>query len=112
MPAERTLLLDIGESPFETPKNPVPTWASIQGDLAQPVRRHTRAGDICFEPFSGSGSQIIVGERLGRRVFPMDLEPVFVDVAIRRWQEATEKAAVLDRVVSSFEEIATGRRAK
>lgn len=61
--------------------------------FAIPMRMHTRPGEICYEPFSGSGSQIIAGERLNRRVFAMELEPVFVDVAVRRWEEFTGKKA-------------------
>ncbi len=65
--------------------------------FAIPMRVHTKPGDICFEPFSGSGSQIIAGERLNRRVFAMELEPVFCDVDVRRWEEFTGKKAVLIR---------------
>ena len=61
--------------------------------FAIPMRVHTTPGDICFEPFSGSGSQIIAGERLNRRVFAMELEPVFCDVAVRRWEEFSGKKA-------------------
>ncbi len=61
--------------------------------FAIPMRVHTNPGDICFEPFSGSGSQIIAAERLGRRCFAMELEPVFCDVAVRRWEEFTGKKA-------------------
>lgn len=62
--------------------------------FAIPMRVHTQVGDICFEPFCGSGSQIIAGERLNRRVFAMELEPFFVDVAVKRWEEFTGKKAV------------------
>lgn len=61
--------------------------------FAIPMRVHTRPGDICYEPFSGSGSQIIAGERLNRRVFAMELEPFFVDVAVKRWEEFTGQKA-------------------
>ncbi len=64
--------------------------------FARPMRRHTKAGDVCFEPFSGSGSQIIAAEQLGRRCYAIEIEPVFVDAAIRRWQKATGKEATLD----------------
>jgi DNA modification methylase len=61
--------------------------------FAIPMRVHTKPGDICYEPFSGSGSQIIAAERLGRRCFAMELEPVFCDVAVRRWEEFTGRKA-------------------
>ncbi|MEG9883729.1 MAG: ParB N-terminal domain-containing protein [Hyphomicrobiales bacterium] len=77
--------------------------------FAIPMRRHTRSGEVCYEPFSGSGSQIIAGERLGRRVQAMELQPAFVDVALRRWQEATGQAATLDGDGRAFEEIAKDR---
>lgn len=61
--------------------------------FARPMRKHTNVGDICFEPFSGSGSQLIAAEQLGRRCFAMELEPVFVEVAVRRWEKFTGKTA-------------------
>ena len=62
--------------------------------FAIPIRVHTQVGNICFEPFCGSGSQIIAAERLNRRCFAMELEPFFVDVAVKRWEEFTGKKAV------------------
>jgi len=50
-------------------------------------------GDVCYEPFSGSGSQIVAAEQLGRRCFAMEIEPRYVDVAVRRWEEHTGKKA-------------------
>jgi DNA modification methylase len=55
--------------------------------FAIPMRVHTSPGDICYEPFSGSGSQIIAAERLNRRCFAMEIEPAFCDVAVKRWEE-------------------------
>ncbi len=65
--------------------------------FAIPMRVHTRPGDICYEPFCGSGSQIIAAEKLGRRCFAMELEPVFCDVAVKRWEQWTGKKAKLIR---------------
>lgn len=61
--------------------------------FAIPMRKHTQKGDVCLEPFSGSGSQIIAGERLGRKVYAIEKDPVFVDVAVTRWQAFTGKRA-------------------
>ncbi len=61
--------------------------------FAIPMRVHTSPGDVCYEPFCGSGSQIIAAERLNRRCFAMEIEPVFCDVAVRRWEEFTGRKA-------------------
>lgn len=62
--------------------------------FARPMRKHTKPGDVVFEPFSGSGSQIIAAEQQGRRCRAMELEPRFVEVAVRRWEKFTGKKAV------------------
>jgi DNA modification methylase len=61
--------------------------------FARPIRKHTKIGDICFEPFSGSGSQLIAAEQLQRRCFAMELSPIFVDVAVSRWEKFTGRKA-------------------
>ncbi|MGA1979479.1 MAG: DNA methyltransferase [Sedimentisphaerales bacterium] len=63
--------------------------------FAIPMRVHTKVGDICYEPFCGSGSQIIAAEKLDRRCFAMELEPVFCDVVVKRWEQWTGKKAKL-----------------
>lgn len=72
--------------------NEHPTMKPIEL-FARPIRKHTRRGALCLEPFSGSGSQIIAAEQLGRRCYAVELEPVFCDVAIRRWQSLTGETA-------------------
>jgi site-specific DNA-methyltransferase (adenine-specific) len=62
--------------------------------FAVPMRNHTRPGEVVYEPFSGSGSQIIAAEQLGRRCFAMELEPRYVDVAVARWERFAGKKAV------------------
>lgn len=63
--------------------------------FAIPIRKHTQPGDICYEPFSGSGSQLIAAEMTDRVCYAMEIEPVFVDVAVRRWEEFTGQKAQL-----------------
>ena len=77
--------------------------------FARPMRKHTVVGDICFEPFSGSGSQIIAGESLGRRVRAIEISPAFVDVAVKRWEGATGKDAILDGTEVTFAAVAAER---
>jgi DNA modification methylase len=62
--------------------------------FARPIRKHTRPGDICFEPFSGSGSQLISAAREGRRCFAIEIEPAFVDVARKRWTTYARSAGI------------------
>jgi DNA modification methylase len=79
--------------------------------FAIPMRKHTKEGEICYEPFSGSGSQLIAGEKCHRRVFAMELSPPFVDAAIKRWEKFTGKQAVLD-TGKTFAEITKERLAQ
>ncbi len=72
--------------------------------FARPIRKHTRTGEVCFEPFSGSGSQIIAAEQLGRRCFAIEIEPRFVDVAVKRWEAFTGQKA--DRIPASEDAVA------
>ncbi|MFN0207851.1 MAG: DNA modification methylase [Planctomycetota bacterium] len=74
-----------------------------------PMELHTQPGDVVVEPFSGSGSQIIGAEMLQRKCYAMELQPAFVDVAIKRWELATNQKATLDGDGRAFEEIATER---
>jgi DNA modification methylase len=82
---------DVQESGDEKVEHPTQKPVEI---FQRPLSYHTRPGDIVYEPFSGSGSQIIAAERLGRRCFAMELAPEFVDVAVERWSRFTGKKAV------------------
>jgi len=53
----------------------------------------TDPGDLVFEPFCGSGTQVIAAERTERRCRAVELDPVYCDVAVRRWEMATGRAA-------------------
>lgn len=49
-----------------------------------PMRVHTHPGEICYEPFSGSGSQHVAGEKLGRLVFGIEISPYFAAGILER----------------------------
>ena len=55
-----------------------------------PMLQHTKVGDLCYEPFAGSGSQIIAAERTGRMCRAIELNPGFVAVILQRFLEATQ----------------------
>lgn len=77
--------------------------------VADAIRDCTRRGDSVLDPFMGSGTTILAAERVGRRAFGMEIDPLYVDVAIRRWQAFTGKDAVLEGSGRTFDEIATPR---
>jgi DNA modification methylase len=51
-----------------------------------PIRNHLKAGEALYEPFSGSGTALIAAERTGTRCYAMEIDPVYVDVALARWE--------------------------
>lgn len=55
------------------------------------IRRCTKPGDIILDSFSGSGSTLIAAEQLKRRVYAVELEPVFCDLTIKRFEKLTGK---------------------
>lgn len=66
--------------------------------------------DIVFEPFAGSGTTLVAGERAGRRVRAIELAPEYVDVALLRWRQLfPSSAVVLDGDGQSFEAVAAER---
>ncbi len=52
--------------------------------FAIPMRQHTEKDGLCYEPFSGSGTQLVAAEQLGRVCYAMELSPPFVAVALER----------------------------
>jgi DNA modification methylase len=77
--------------------------------IADAIRDCSRRGDIIADPFLGSGTLILAAEKTGRRGFGMELDPRYVDVAIRRWQAFTGRDAVLLETGQTFDEVAEER---
>jgi DNA modification methylase len=77
--------------------------------VADAVRDCTRRGDIVLDIFGGSGTSILAAERVGRRAYTLEIEPRFVDVAIKRWQAFSGKDAICAETGLSFDEIASER---
>lgn len=70
---------------------------------------YSAEGDVVFEPFAGSGTTIIAGERTGRRVRAIELAPAYVDVAVTRWQNFTGLPATLESDGRTFTEVMAER---
>ena len=70
------------------------------------MRDCTRRGDIVLDPFMGSGTTILAADRVDRRAYGIEIDPLYVDVAIRRWQSVAKVDAILDSDGRTFDEIA------
>lgn len=62
--------------------------------IKRPIENNSSPGQAVYEPFSGSGTTIIAGEMTGRAIHAIELNPAYVDVAVKRWQEFTGQEAV------------------
>ena len=86
-----------------------PTVKPVQM-IADAILDCTARGNVVLDPFLGSGSTLIAAERVGRICYGMDLDPLFVDVAIRRWQRHTGGQAVHAATGKGFDSRAGIRR--
>ena len=77
--------------------------------VAEAMKDVTRRGDVVLDTFGGSGTTLLAAERVGRKAYVLELEPRFVDVAIRRWQAFTKRDVIHEETGLSFEDIATRR---
>ena len=76
--------------------------------VADAMRDCSRRGDIVLDLFMGSGTTIMAAERVGRRAYGLEIDPRYVDVAVRRWQAYTKRDAVLADTGQTFEEVCRG----
>jgi DNA modification methylase len=101
---------------------PSPRTASDEGNLlalhptVKPVRLVadamldcTRRGEIVLDAFLGSGTSVIAAERVGRCCYGLELDPVYVDTTVRRWQAYTGDDAHHDSTGKSFNKLAAER---
>jgi hypothetical protein len=77
--------------------------------VADAIRDCSRRGDIVLDAFAGSGTTIVAAERIGRRAYCLELDPLYADVSIRRWQAYTKRDAILEGSAETFEELAAAR---
>lgn len=73
------------------------------------IKDVSRRGEIVLDCFCGSGTTILAAEKTGRIGRGIELDPIYVDVAIRRWQKLTGKAAILEGDGRSFADICLAR---
>ena len=76
-----TTVWEVPSSEIETDAHPT---SKPCGLFTLPMEMHTEHNDICYEPFSGSGSQLVAAQQLGRRCYAIEKSPPFVAVALER----------------------------
>ena len=82
--------------------HPTPKPSALVADA---IRDVTLPGEIVFDAFLGSGTTLIAAERTLRRCYATEIEPIYVDLAIRRWQLETGLTAVRLSDGTSFTEL-------
>lgn len=70
--------------------------------MKRPILNNSSPGQAVYEPFSGSGTTIMAAEITGRCCYAVELNPVYVDMAVTRWQKFTGKVAINERTGLPF----------
>jgi DNA modification methylase len=73
------------------------------------IRNSSRAGEIVLDAYAGSGSTLIACQRTGRAARLVEIDPRYVDVIVRRWQEYTGQATRLEGDGRTFAELSQAR---
>ena len=76
--------------------------------IERALENSSKGGDIVADLFGGSGSTLIACEKAGRHAHLMELDPKYVDVIIKRWQDFTGKQAVHEETGKTYAELANG----
>ena len=69
------------------------------------VRNSSRPGQLVLDPFGGSGTTLIAAEKAQRRAALIELDPQYVDVIVRRWQEWSGKQATRESDCAAFDSL-------
>jgi DNA modification methylase len=77
--------------------------------VADAIKDCSKRGSLILDPFCGSGTILIAAEKTGRRARAIELDPKYVDVAVRRWEQYTGKSAVLALWGETFDEVYEAR---
>src|SRR5690348_3342879 len=72
--------------------------------VADAIQDVTRRGEIVLDPFLGSGTLLLACELTGRRARGLEIEPSYVDVALRRWIAMTGQQPILEATGETFDE--------
>jgi DNA modification methylase len=79
--------------------------------MRRPIDNNSSPGQAVYDPFCGSGTTFIAAEMTGRSCLAIELDPAYVDVAIKRWQDFTGQDAKLEGAGATFAELGIKRLA-
>jgi len=77
--------------------------------MRRPILNNSVPDDIVYDPFLGSGTTLIAADKTDRVCYGLDIDPRYVDVIVRRWQQLTGKQAVLESDGRTFDLISAER---
>jgi DNA modification methylase len=78
--------------------------------IADAIKDCTQRNQLVLDTFSGSGTTLLAAERVGRQARALEIDPRYIDVAIRRWQAFTGGDAVHADSGRTFEEMENRNR--
>lgn len=81
-------------------------------DLIAQLLTNTSFAKTVADPFAGSGTTVIACEQVGRQCFAMELDPIYCDVIIRRWQDNGGEPAKLEATGQTFDTLKAGTARK
>ena len=76
------------------------------------IKDCSRRGGIILDPFGGSGTTLIAAERTSRLARLIELDPLYVDLIVRRWQAFTGQTAINERTGQPFDDVGRARAAR
>ena len=77
--------------------------------IEKAILNSSKAGDVVLDVFGGSGSTLIACEKTGRNARLVELDPLYVDVIIKRWQAFTGQEAVNEESNKTYNEMSNGK---
>jgi DNA modification methylase len=80
--------------------------------IERAINNSSKAGDCVVDLFGGSGSTLIACEKTGRHSRLLELDPIYVDVIVKRWQDFTGQDAVHEASGKTFNELSNGKTAQ
>jgi DNA modification methylase len=86
-----------------------PTMKPV-GLIERAIRNSSKSRDIVLDVFGGSGSTIVACEKTGRQGRMIEVDAIYVDVAIRRWEQYTGRPARLGGDGKTFAEVSEHRQ--